>query len=170
VRGIELSYSQQYTFLPGFLRGLGSYANFTYLETQGDFGGLTTLKRLPNLTPRTFNAGITYRGRGFDVRVLGNYRGKTYIQTLTAGSATASGTGVGGIVGLQTFDIFTAERLLVDLKTQYFINKSYSLYLDVYNLTNEWSFERVFDAFGRENAFSAQGNGMVFHAGVKMRF
>lgn len=170
VRGIELSYSQQYTFLPAFLRGLGSYANFTYLETHGDFGGLTTVTRLPSLTPRTFNAGLTYRGQGFDVRVLANYRGKTYTQTLTAGSATNSGTGVGGIIGPQVFDVYNAGRLLVDLKAQYFLNRTYSLYLDVYNLTREWSSERVFDAFGRENKFAAIGNGVVFHAGIKARF
>jgi iron complex outermembrane receptor protein len=170
IRGIELSYSQQYTFLPGWLRGLGAYANFTYLQTRGDFGGLTTVTQLANLTPRTYNAGLTYRGRGFEVRLLGNYRGKTYIQTLTAGSATASGTGTGGIVGPQVFDLYNAERFLLDLKLQYTINRRWSLYFDIYNLTNEWSFERTYEAFGRENNFSAQGNGTVYHAGVKYRF
>ena len=170
VRGVELSYSQQYTFLPGILRGLGSYANFTYLQTEGDFGGLTTVKQLANLTPRTYNAGLTYRGHGFELRLLGNYRGKTYIQTLTAGSATASGTGTGGIIGTRVFDVFQDERLLLDVKLQYAINRRYSLYFDIYNLTNEWSFERIFDAYGRENKFQAQGNGTVYHAGVKARF
>ncbi len=170
IRGIELSYAQQYTFLPGWLKGLGSYANFTYLETKGNFGGLTTVTQLANFTPRTYNAGLTYRGRGFELRLLGNYRGKTYIQTLTAGSATASGTGTGGIIGPRVFDLFNDERLLVDFKAQYSINRTYSLYLDVYNLAGEWSFERVFDAYGRENTFQAQANGRVFHAGVKARF
>ncbi len=170
IRGVELSYSQQYTFLPGFLRGLGSYINFTYVQTQGNFGGLVTLKQLPNLTPHNYNAGLTYRGQGFELRLLGNYRGKTYIQTLTAGSPTTSGTGTGGIIGQQVFDVFNDERLLLDMKVQYSINRRYSLYFDVYNLTNEWAFQRIFDAYGRENKFQAQANGTVYHAGVKMRF
>jgi outer membrane receptor protein involved in Fe transport len=170
IRGIELSYSQQYTVLPGWLKGLGSYANFTCLETKGDFGGLTTVTRLANFTPRSLNAGLTYRGRGFELRLLGNYRGKTYLQTLTAGSATASGTGTGGIVGPRVFDLFQDGRLLLDLKAQYSINRAWSLYLDVYNLTNEWSFERIFDAYGRENRFSAQGHGTIYHAGMRYRF
>jgi TonB-dependent receptor len=170
IRGLELSYSQQYTFLPGLLRGLGAYANFTYLETVGDFGGLTSVKQLANFTPRTYNAGLTYRLRGFELRLLGNFRSKTYVQTLTAGSATASGTGAGGIIGAQVFEVFQADRLLLDLKAQYAISRTYSIFLDVYNLTREWSFERAFDAFGRENKFQAQGNGTVFHAGLRMRF
>ena len=31
-------------------------------------------------------------------------------------------------------------------------------------------FERIFDAYGRENNLQAQGNGTVFHAGLRMRF
>lgn len=170
IRGIEVNYSQQYTFLPGLLKGLGSHANFTYLDTQGDFGGITSVTRLPNFTPRSFNAGVTYRARGFDLRVLGNYRGETYIQSLTAGSATASGTGTGGIIGRQVFDTYQKSRLLVDVKAAYTINRTYSVYLDVYNLTNEWSFQRVTYNFGRELPFQAQHNGRVFHAGIKARF
>ncbi|MES2693026.1 MAG: TonB-dependent receptor, partial [Verrucomicrobiota bacterium] len=157
IRGFELSYAQQYTFLPGVLKGLGSFANFTYLETQGDFGTVTTTKRLPNFTPRSINAGITWRARGFDLRVLGNYRSDTYIQTLTAGTATTSGTGTGGIIGEQIFDTYQRGRLLLDFKGAYTINRTYSIYFDIYNLANEWSFERVTYAFGRELPFTAQG-------------
>ncbi|MBI5692210.1 MAG: TonB-dependent receptor [Verrucomicrobia bacterium] len=170
IRGIELSYAQQYTFLPGLLRGLGGYANFTYLETVGNFGGLTTVKQLQNFTPRTYNAGLTYRWRGFELRLLGNFRSQTYVQTLTAGSATTSGTGTGGIIGPQVFDVFQDGRMLLDLKAQYAITRTYSIYLDVYNLTREWSFERIFAAYGREHQLQAQGNGTVFHAGLRMRF
>lgn len=170
IRGIELAYSQQFTFLPGVLRGLGAYGNFTYLQTQGNFGAVTTVTQLPSLTPRAYNAGLSYRHRGFEIRFLGNYRGKTYVQSLTAGSATASGTGTGGIIGLQVFDLFQDERLLLDVKMQYTITPRYSLYFDIYNLTNEWSFERSYEAFGYSNKFSAQGNGTVYHAGVKARF
>lgn len=170
IRGIELSYSQQYTFLPGLLKGLGSFANFTYLETQGDFGAITTTSRLPNFTPRSLNTGVTWRARGLDLRVLGNYRSETYIQTLTAGSATASGTGTGGIIGLFSYDTYQRSRLLIDFKAAYTLSRTYSLYFDVYNVANEWSFERVTYAFDRELPFTAQGNGRVFHAGIKARF
>ena len=39
VQGWELSYQQQFTFLPGLLKGLSGSANYTLLDTHGDFGG-----------------------------------------------------------------------------------------------------------------------------------
>lgn len=35
IRGIELSYQQVYDFLPGFLKGLGLQANYTYVKSKG---------------------------------------------------------------------------------------------------------------------------------------
>lgn len=44
VQGWGLSYQQQYTFLPGPLKGLGAMINFTALEAHGDYGGRGTLR------------------------------------------------------------------------------------------------------------------------------
>jgi TonB-dependent receptor len=35
IRGLELSYQQVYDFLPGFLKGLGIQANYTYVKSKG---------------------------------------------------------------------------------------------------------------------------------------
>jgi TonB-dependent receptor len=35
VKGVELSYQQNYTFLPGLLSGLGLQANYTYVDSKG---------------------------------------------------------------------------------------------------------------------------------------
>jgi iron complex outermembrane recepter protein len=176
VRGVELSYQQQYTFLPGALRGLGIFANGTWLQTKGDFGGLTTVTLLPNLTPRTLNAGLTFRGYGFALRLLANHRSETYIGSqLVSGSAPVEtnsiyGRGSGGIIGQQTFDWYNKARTTLDFKTEYRINRTYSAYFDIYNLTNEWNFERVVKAFGFESPWTAQHTGRAFTAGVKARF
>lgn len=170
IQGLELEYSQQFMFLPGWLRGFGVDANMTFLETKGDFGGLTTVTRLPNFTPRTLNAGVTYKARRFDLRLMGNYRGRTYVGSAVAGSDTASGTGVGGIIGRVNFDLYNDSRLLFDFKSQLTINRTFSLYFDVYNLTNEWSLSRSFDAFGGRHGYLAQREGVIYHAGVKARF
>ena len=42
VRGLELAYQQQFTFLPGIFQGLGAYANYSRNETEGDYGGTVT--------------------------------------------------------------------------------------------------------------------------------
>ena len=39
VQGWEVSYQQQFTFLPGVLKGLGLLVNYTVIQTHGDFGG-----------------------------------------------------------------------------------------------------------------------------------
>ncbi|MBI5381599.1 MAG: TonB-dependent receptor [Opitutae bacterium] len=176
VRGIELNYSQQYTFLPGILRGLGTYANITLLQTKGDFGGVTTVTQLANFTPRTMNAGLTFKGYGLSLRLLANYRGETYMGSIrVSGSAPAETNSIygrtsGGIIGIHTFDYYNRARLQFDLKTEYTINRIYSVYLDVFNLTNGWNFERVVKAFDFESPWTAQRTGIAFSAGVKARF
>ncbi len=35
IRGVELAYQQTFDFLPGFLKGLGLQANYTYIESSG---------------------------------------------------------------------------------------------------------------------------------------
>ena len=176
VRGVELSYQQQYTFLPGALRGLGFFANGTWLQTKGDFGGVTTVTVLPNLTPRTLNAGLSFRGHGLALRLLANHRSETYIGSqLVSGSAPAEtnsiyGRGSGGIIGQKTFDWYNQARTTLDFKAEYAINRTYSAYVDVYNLTNQWNFERTIKAFGFEAPWTAQHTGRSFTAGLKARF
>ena len=167
IRGIELNHQQQFTFLPGFWRGFGSYANFTYLETKGDFGSATgTTKRLPNLTPRTFNAGLTYRGYGFDVRLMANYRGEFY-RSAASGNF---GTGAGVLPGTMFYNVYQHARTLWDFKLQYTLNRRYTLFGDIYNLTNDWNNNDYLHAFGREIPSYAAGPGTSFKAGVTSRF
>jgi TonB-dependent receptor len=73
VQGWELSNQQQFTFLPGFLKGLGLSANYTYLETHGDWASETG--EVPDFKPRTGNLSFSWRHRGFGARVNLNYTG-----------------------------------------------------------------------------------------------
>jgi TonB-dependent receptor len=87
VRGWEFDYRQQFTWLPGFLRGLGLMGNYTRLETEGDFGG--TYRRtgeITGFTPRSANASLTYTYRGFTGRVTTSYTGRI----ITSYSANAA--------------------------------------------------------------------------------
>jgi iron complex outermembrane receptor protein len=77
VRGWEFDYRQQFTSLPSYLRGLGVSANFTALETRGDFGGTTVVanKDVSGFIPRTANAGLNYSYGRFGFSALLNYTG-----------------------------------------------------------------------------------------------
>lgn len=165
IRGIELNHQQQYTFLPGALRGLGSFANFTYLDTKGDFGSAATTTRLPNLTPRSANAGLTWRGRGLDLRVMMNYRSE-FFRSSTSGTY---GSGAGVLPGTMLYDVFQHARTLWDFKAQYTLNRTYSLFFDVYNLTNDWTNNDYVHAFGREIPSYASGAGTSFKLGMTAR-
>jgi TonB-dependent receptor len=149
IRGVELSYQQQFSFLPGVFKGLGAFANFTYLEAVGDFGGTVSTTRLGNLSPRSGNGGINFRYRGLDARFLANWTDQKYKST------------VAGI------DVYNEERLMFDVKLQYSINRRYDVFLDINNITDE---PPRTDVSLNNLKFFKTNQGVGFVAGVRGRF
>jgi TonB-dependent receptor len=76
VRGLELNYQQSLTFLPGWLGGLGVFANATRLLTRGTYDGTTIRTTIAGFTPRLANAGVSWSRRGTTVRVNWNHTGE----------------------------------------------------------------------------------------------
>lgn len=71
VEGVEFNYSQQLRFLPGALKGLSVFANYTEIEAIGTFeAGASELR---NFIPRTVNVGLSFRQRGWEARASWNY-------------------------------------------------------------------------------------------------
>ncbi|MBI5692619.1 MAG: TonB-dependent receptor [Verrucomicrobia bacterium] len=124
VKGWEISYNQQFTFLPGWLKGLGGGANFTFLETAGNFGGTDERKtgEVPGFIPFTANANLHWRHRGYSARLILNRTGE-YINAFTA---TGSGR-----------NQYTRTRNIVNAGIAYQLRPSLTLSLDVGNLFNE---------------------------------
>jgi TonB-dependent receptor len=77
-QGWEFSYNQQFTFLPGLLRGLAASFNYTWINTHGKRDGTTYLTRreVAGFIPHAANASLTWRYRGFNTRVLYNFTGE----------------------------------------------------------------------------------------------
>jgi TonB-dependent receptor len=123
IRGLELNYQQQFTNLPGFWKGFGVFANFTWQETRGDYGKtgtVTTQNELPNFTPRGGNFGLTYIGYGWTVRALVNYTD----DRLLAYSADPS----------QRQYLMAAAP--VDFNVAYDVSQHFRVYVDVINAFN----------------------------------
>lgn len=79
IKGIEASYQQQLTFLPGWAKGLGVYTNFTKLQTEGNnptFIAGAAGSAIPGFLNTTGNIGLGYRGYGMDLRLQAVYRGR----------------------------------------------------------------------------------------------
>jgi TonB-dependent receptor len=155
IRGFEVRYEQQFSFLPGFWRGFGTYANFSYTQAQGDFGGTFTKATLENQRPRAANGGLSYIGHGLQARLLANWEGRFY-RTVSANGLT---------------DVTADPRFIVDFKAQYRISRRFELYLDVQNLTNEYVFTQVRNAGDIKGLkFYGQRMGTIYSTGIKMSF
>jgi TonB-dependent receptor len=76
IQGIEFAYQQQFTFLPGWFRGLGMFANYTRLQTEGDYGSTTprTTSSVPGFVPRSANVGVSYSHGRVSLRAKWNYK------------------------------------------------------------------------------------------------
>ena len=122
VRGVEFSYSQQFSNLPGFWRGFGAYANYTYLKSEGNYGLFGVAKaELANFTPRAGNIGISYIAHGWSVRVKMSHTGRRL--AVFSASNLAS----------RTYNYPTSP---VDFNISYAFSRRLSVYADVINVFN----------------------------------
>jgi len=124
VSGWEFSYQQQFTFLPGLLRGLSGSANYTVIETEGNFGGTATRKtgEVAGFIPKAGNASLSWRYRGFSTRVLYNFTG-SHIATYSATSPA--------------LNLYRFDRNTVNLGLAYQWRPAVTFTCDIANLFNE---------------------------------
>jgi TonB-dependent receptor len=87
IKGLEVGYSQFFDRLPGFLRGLGAQANFTYVESAGSPGptaGETTVPGLPleGLSKTSYNLIAMYQRGRVEARLAYNWRERYLLTTV----------------------------------------------------------------------------------------
>ncbi len=137
--GLELSYQQHLSFLPGVLRGLGVSANYSYTASREKGLPLrsdspTTIDQAPN----TWKISPTYDTKRFSARVGLAYDQASlfqymYVSPTYVTGADASGLGPKGPSG----DIFTLTHFQVDAQVSYRFWKGLSAVVDGLNLNNE---------------------------------
>ena len=141
VKGFELNYTQQFTFLPGFWSGFGAYANYTRLTAEGYYGtggaiDLTSnntlasapTRELAGFVPQNANAGLAYIRNGITVRINFAYAGR-YLQTFN---------------GSQSRLIYQRPSKRVDVRTVYRLTRNFDVYFDVNNVFNQPSYAREY--------------------------
>jgi TonB-dependent receptor len=154
VQGWELSYQQQFTFLPGLLKGLSGQVNYTMLDTHGDFGGRTSLSsgQVAGFVPRTGNASLAWRHRGFGARVLVNYT-CDYLQAYSSTSPWRN--------------LYRFKRTVANLGLSYQLRPAINLTCDISNLFNE---PQALYLGSKDRMQTTIINGVTITAGLSGRF
>jgi TonB-dependent receptor len=120
-RGIEFSYQQQFTFLPGILRGLGVNMNYTRLETQGDYGGTVATTQVAGFRPKTANVALSYQLNRFRFSAQANWV-DTYLISVSTNAAAIT---------------YESPRTFVSAKFSYRATPRTTVYLNLDNITKE---------------------------------
>ena len=121
VRGLEVAYQQQFSNLPGFWKGFGIFANFTRLQTEGDYGDIGTNSGpadLVGFVPKSGNLGLTYNAMPWSIRAQVNYTGSQLFRF----NATLANRQ------------YEYSKSPVDLSVKYTFSPRFSVYLDVINV------------------------------------
>jgi TonB-dependent receptor len=139
IYGLEVSFQQHFSYLPGVLRGLGLSATYSYTASREK--GLPLRNDSPTTidqSPNTFKISPSYDTRRFSARVGLAYDQASlfsygYTSPAYVAGADPSGLGPKGPSG----DIFTLTHYQVDAQASYRFWKGVSAVVSGLNLNNE---------------------------------
>jgi iron complex outermembrane recepter protein len=154
-QGWEVSYLQQFRFLPGLLKGLRVSANFTQLTAHGNYGGTTYLKdkQVNGFIPRTINCNVAWDYNKFGVSVSYNYNSESIRGAYN--------------VAQPSRNRYMKHREIVNMSLRYQIRRSLTATLGVANVFNEP--QRYYRSIPDQmETFLIQGTTMT--AGIEGRF
>ena len=124
--GFEVALQRQLDFLPGFLKNLSLYLNYTFLTSSADGvanedGDFRTDLDLPGTAPNMFNGSLAYNDKRLNLRLSVNYS-DAYIDEIGGNSFE---------------DRYYDEQFLMDFNANFAINDNLRVYLDVNNITDQ---------------------------------
>ncbi|MBI4627007.1 MAG: TonB-dependent receptor [Verrucomicrobia bacterium] len=121
IQGAEFAYQQQFTFLPGYFKGLGMFANYTKLNTSGDYGSNVprNTSSVPGFVPRSANLGVSYSHGRVLVRAKWLYKSLALFSFSTNPASLRYNPGIGRW----------------DLSARYRMTSHLDLYADAINIT-----------------------------------
>jgi TonB-dependent receptor len=193
LRGFEISYQQDFSFLPGFLKNFGGLVNYTYIKSELEYilDPVTDSRgKAPflNVSPRALNATLYYETKRFHARVSVAHR-KGYSTTypiaggscnpgiipgspatpLPAGAMPGNNPPGGYCTGPLVNDfIFSGSTTNVDFSTSYKITRNITLTAEGLNITNQTSNRYAY----QDNPVVTQyaSSGPVYRVGARLKF
>jgi TonB-dependent receptor len=145
IYGLELAFQQHFTYLPGFLSGLGVSANYSYATsgTRKVDPLRTDNPALLRQAPTTWNLSPTYDRRRLSIRVGLAYNGPNIaiyqyrnLQVDTTSGAIIPNPQLGGVKG-PSGDNYFYSHFQVDAQGTYYLGKGLTLIASGLNLNNE---------------------------------
>ncbi|MCU0323650.1 MAG: TonB-dependent receptor [Spirosomaceae bacterium] len=124
VRGFEFNLQTNLSFLPGILKGIGLYANYTFTDSKATTFDRQNV-RLPGQARHTGNAALSFDYKKLTLRGSFNFNGGV-IRAL----------GPAGLGNEGDFDTYRADRYQLDLSASFAITKKIRAYAEFINLTN----------------------------------
>ena len=122
IRGVEIAYTEIYSFLPGLWSGLGVNASYSYTEseiTRTTGGGVFT-SDLPGLSNQVATFTAFWEHDGFEARVSTRYRDPFVSQQVAVNEQVVN------------FD----KEVVVDMQASYEINENLSVLFQANNVTD----------------------------------
>jgi TonB-dependent receptor len=142
IQGIEVSWEQRFSFLPGLLNGFGVSANYSYTQSGVTFpttfdGGRIDNAPLQRQAPNTWNAGFTYDKSRFSMRFAASHNDAN-IQFYNYSHVDAA-TDKDPILGLKGpgGDVYFFAHTQFDIQGSYRIAKGLRFEASGLNLSNE---------------------------------
>lgn len=122
--GWEFAYQQQFTFLPGLLKGLRASANYTWIDTHGLYepGRYLNKKEVAGFIPYVANLELAWKYNKFSTRILYNFTGE-YITSYSAATPA--------------LHLYRESFKTVNVGLAYQLRPSIGLSLDASNVLNE---------------------------------
>jgi len=153
ISGVELSYQQNFTFLPGFLSDFGTIINYTYTDSDATFvssegTNAKYYEAFPflNTSKDTLNTTLFWEKNGHSIRLAYNYRSGNLFQPVLLDSS-----------------VWTDSRQSLDLSGKYKLMNNLELTVAVTNLTNESNRRYATRTLGT-NGLEGEGNALTSNA------
>jgi len=127
ITGLEISYQQDFNFLPGFLSDFGTVINYTYTDSTASYvssesANAANYEDFPflNTSKDTFNSTIYWEKNGHSIRLAYNYRSENLYKAVVLDGTE-----------------WTDARETLDLSGRFAVNDQLMLTFSANNLTNE---------------------------------
>ncbi len=155
IRGVELTWQQSFSFLPGLLSYTGIFANATFTDSEMDIGrtvGGRSKFPLQGQSDQTYNVALFFETDRFSARLSWNDR-SDYLDSLNAEDSR--------------FDRYWEGRSQLDFTASFEVNDQFEVFFEAKNLTDSEGIRYDGD---RSRVYERERFGYTLFGGLRFNF